>query len=127
MKRIFGEKKKKAKDHLLLLENDKFSEFIISFLSEILRPSRSRKNTLNFNGISIEYVEIDKNKRKSTEARKLKNGYKCIKKMDGYAMFAYLKDDIVVMCTVLKISYALDLFAYKNIFDAVGKIRYRMS
>lgn len=42
--------------------------------------------------------------------------------MDGYAMFAYLKDDIVVMCTVLKISYALDLFAYKNIFDAVGKI-----
>lgn len=47
--------------------------------------------------------------------------------MDGYAMFAYLKDDIVVMCTVLKISYALDLFAYKNIFDAVGKIRYRMS
>lgn len=44
--------------------------------------------------------------------------------MDGYAMFAYLKDDIVVMCTVLKISYAP---AYKNIFDAVGKIRYRMS
>ena len=84
---------------------------------------------MNFNGIFIEYpLEIDKNKkkkRKRTEAWKLKNGYKCIKKMDGYAMFAYLKDDIVVMCTVLKISYAP---AYKNIFDAaVGKIRYRMS
>lgn len=89
MKRIFGREKEEGeatKDHLLLLENDKFSEFIISFLSEILRRSRSRENTLNFNGISIEYVEIDKNKRKSTEARKLKNGYKCIKKMDGYAI-----------------------------------------
>lgn len=42
--------------------------------------------------------------------------------MDGYAMFAYLKDDIVVMSTVLKISYILDLFVYKNIFEEKSDI-----
>lgn len=30
-------------------------------------------------------------KKEGRGARKLKNGYKCIKKMDDYAMFAYLK------------------------------------